>query len=89
MTAAFVVFGIGLITFGCALRGVLEGPAWIAAIGTGAGTIGVAATPLGGWSGDGVHAAFAGFGYVTLVALPALAARPLARVDGVGPGRRS
>ena len=52
MTAGFVVFGIGVIAFGFALRAALHSRAWIAAIGTGACTIGVAATPLGGWSGD-------------------------------------
>ena len=84
MTVAFIAFGIGVIAFGEALHQVLEGRAWIAAIATGACTIGVAATPLGGWSGDGVHAAFAGLGYVALVLLPLLAASPLVRA-----GRRS
>ena len=84
MSLGFVVFGIGLIQFGLALRELVRGPAWIAAIATGACTLGVAATPLGGWFGDGVHAAFAGLGYVTLVLLPLLAAGPLARA-----GRRT
>ena len=79
MTAGFVVFGIGVIAFGFALRAALHSRAWIAAIGTGACTIGVAATPLGGWSGDTAHAVFAGLGYVTLVALPLLASIPFAR----------
>jgi hypothetical membrane protein len=77
MTVGFVVFGLGLIAFGLALRDALEGPAWLAAVGTGASTIAVAATPLGGWSGDTVHGLFATLGYVTIVALPALAARPI------------
>jgi hypothetical membrane protein len=79
MTAGFVGFGLGLIAFGAALRDQLDGPAWIAAVVTGASTIAVAATPLGGWSGDGVHALFAGVGYVSIVALPLLAARPISR----------
>ena len=79
MTAGFVVFGLGLIAFGFALRDALEGPAWVAAIATGGCTIGVAATPLGGWAGDNADATFAGLGYATLVALPLLAACPLAR----------
>jgi cytochrome bd-type quinol oxidase subunit 1 len=79
MTIGFVVFGLGLFAFGFALRESLDGHAWIAAIATGASTIGVAANPLGGWTSDGVHATFAGLGYATLVALPLLAARPLAR----------
>ena len=56
MTSAFVVFGLGLIAFGLALRETLDGPAWIAAVVTGVCTLGVAATPLDGWSGDEVHA---------------------------------
>jgi hypothetical protein len=56
----------------------------MAALATGACTIAVAATPLGGWAPDAVHATFAGLGYATLVALPLLAARPLARL-----GRRA
>jgi hypothetical membrane protein len=78
MTAGFVVFGVGLIAFGFALRTALDGRAWIAAVATGACTTGVAATPLGGWSGDRVHAIFAGLGYITIVALPLLASIPFA-----------
>jgi hypothetical protein len=74
MTTGFVVFGVGLVAFGLALRHSLGGGAWIAAIATGACTIAVAATPLGGWSGDSVHATFAGLGYAAIVLLPALAA---------------
>jgi|tagenome__1003787_1003787.scaffolds.fasta_scaffold20748028_1 hypothetical protein len=79
MTAGFIVFGAGVIAFGVALRATLAGPAWMAAVATAICTLGVAATPLGGWSGDAAHAACAGAGYVTLVALPLLAAQPLAR----------
>jgi hypothetical membrane protein len=78
MTVGFVVFGLGLIAFGFALRTALEGRAWIAAVATGACTVGVAATPLGGWSGDTVHAIFAGRGYSMIVALPLLASIPFA-----------
>jgi hypothetical protein len=84
MTIGFVAFGCGLIAFGAALRAIHFGPAWIPAVATGAATIGVAATPLGGWSGDGAHAAFAGVGYATLVALPLLAATSFAAI-----GRRA
>jgi hypothetical protein len=89
MTIGFVGFGLGAIAFGLALHDTLEGRAWIAAIATGACTLGVAAAPLGGWTGDGVHATFAGLGYATLVALPALAARPLADHDRAGWARAS
>ncbi len=78
MTVGFVVFGVGLIAFGCALRAVLAGRAWIAAVVTGGSTLAVAATPLGGWSGDAVHAMFAGIGYAAIVSLPLLAAYVLA-----------
>jgi hypothetical membrane protein len=89
MTVGFVGFGLGSIAFGLALHEALEGPAWIAALATGACTIGVAATPLGGWAGDGVHATFAGLGYATLVALPLLAAKPLARRGRITRARAS
>jgi hypothetical membrane protein len=79
MTTGFVIDGVGLICFGLALREVLEGRAWMTAVATGVCTIGVAATPLGGWSGDNIHAAFAGLGYASIAALPLLAATPLAR----------
>ena len=79
MTIGFVVFGERLIAFGFSLRATLGGHAWIAAITTGACTIGVAATPLDGWSGDTVHAIFAGLGYLTIVALPLLASMSFAR----------
>jgi hypothetical protein len=79
MTVGFVLFGVGVIAFGVALREVFEGWAWIAAVVTGGSTIGVAATPLGGWSGDVVHATFAGLGYAAIVALPLLAAPALER----------
>ncbi len=79
MTVGFVVFGCGLIAFGFALRVVLDGRAWIAALVTGACTLGVAAAPLKGWSGDTVHGAFASVGYVAIVALPLLAAPAFVR----------
>jgi hypothetical protein len=78
MTVGFVVFGIGLVAYGLALHPALAGGAWLAAIATGGCTIAVAATPLGGWSGDAVHGTFAGLGYATIVLVPALSARELA-----------
>lgn len=79
MTLGFVVFGLGLVAFGLALRTGLGGRSWVAAVTTGSSTIGVAATPLGGWSGNGLHAAFAGVGYAGIVALPLLAAARIGR----------
>jgi hypothetical protein len=75
MSVAFVVYGLGLVAFGSALRDLGERPAAVAAVVTGVATIGVAATPLDGWAGDGLHGACAGIGYAALVALPLLAAR--------------
>ena len=78
MTVGLVVFGLGVSAFGFALREALDGRAWIAAITTGACSLAVAATPLGGWSGDAVHGTFAGLGYAAIVALPLLAGSALA-----------
>jgi len=89
MTGGFVVFGIGAMAYGVALRSTLAGRAWMAAIATGACTLGVAAAPLGGWAGDTTHATFAGLGYATLVALPLLAAAPIARLGRTRAARLS
>ena len=84
MTPAFVTFGVGVIAFGLALRAVGAGPTWISAVATACFTLAVAATPLGGPTRDVVHGVFASLGYVTLVGVPLLAARPLARADHPG-----
>jgi hypothetical membrane protein len=81
MTAAFVAFGAGMTLYAIELRSTLPGPAWTAALVTGVATIGVAAFPLGSPTWDAVHGVFAALGYVTLAAVPLLAARSLAR-DG-------
>ncbi|MCU1465764.1 MAG: hypothetical protein JWM72_1692 [Actinomycetia bacterium] len=81
MTAAFVVFAIGLTFYARALRSTLDGPAWIAALTTGVATLGVAAFPLDHSSTiDSVHGIFAGVGYATLAATALLSARPLLRL---------
>jgi hypothetical membrane protein len=89
MTAGFVVFGLGVVAFGAALRDALDGRAGLACVVTATCTLGVAATPLGGWSGDTVHAVFAGLGYASLAAAPLLAARPFARRGRHGWARAS
>jgi hypothetical membrane protein len=89
MTVGFVAFGCGLVGFGLALREVLQGRAWVAAVVTGAATIGVAGTPLGGWSGDALHAVFAGVGYVAIFAIPVLAAPSLRRIGRIRWARAS
>jgi hypothetical membrane protein len=73
MTAGFLVFGMGVPLFGIALRRRLGGHAGTAAIATGLATIGVAAFPLGPGT-DTDHAVAATAGYVTLAAVPLLAA---------------
>jgi len=79
MTGGFVLFGASMPLFGIAVREVLPGRAWMAAVATGVCTLAVAALPLD--SGvDGLHALSAFLGYVTLAATPLLAARPLARL---------
>lgn len=89
MTAGFVAFGIGVPLYSLALRNSPTGRAWIAAAATGVATLGVAAFPLDGPSGDSAHAAAAGLGYATLAAMPLLAAPPLARAGRRGWSRFS
>jgi hypothetical protein len=81
MTAGFVAFGVGVSLYAIELRSTLPGPAWTAALTTALATLGVAAFPLGSPTRDAVHGVFAAIGYVTLAALPLLAARSFAR-DG-------
>ena len=78
MTAGFVAFGVGVPLFGLALREVLPGRAWIAAVVTGLATLGVALLPLDvSDTVDVLHGVAAGTGYVALAMLPILASRPL------------
>ena len=81
MTAGFLGFGVGMAAFAGGLRPSLPGPAWVAALAAGACTVGVAAVPLDAGRDD-LHGLLAGLGYTALVAVPVLAARPLARFDG-------
>ena len=79
MTAGFVTFGLGVPACGLALRTILDGPTWIAAIVTGVATLGVAALPLDvSHTIDLAHGAAATLGYVSITAVPLLAAQPLA-----------
>ncbi len=78
MTAGLVVFGVAVPLYGVLLRDALPGRSWIALVVTGLATLGVAAVPLGRGT-DGLHGAFAGLGYVSLAAAPALAAFELRR----------
>jgi hypothetical membrane protein len=80
MNAGFLIFAAAMPVYAVPLRAVLPGPAWLAAVATGVGSAGIAATPLG-FSGrlDAAHAVAAGSTYLALAALPLLAAGPLAR----------
>ncbi len=84
MTDGFLGFGAGVAAFAAGgLRPSLDGPAWLAALAAGACTVGVAAVPLDAGR-DGLPCARAGHGDAALVAVPALAARPLAGDDRRG-----
>ena len=89
MTLGFVGFGLGVIAFGLALRAAGAGPAWKAAVATACFTLAVAATPLGAPTRDVIHGTFAALGYLTLAAVPYLAAGPLARAGRPGWARYS
>lgn len=84
MTAGFVGFGLMLPVFAQQLPRLLDaGPALRAsATVAGLSTLAVAAFPLqekAGGTGDAIHAAVAGIGYLAMAVSPALAARPLSR----------
>lgn len=80
MTLGLAALAVGMLLFASTLRESVEGSAWMAATVTGIATIGVAATPLG-WTAavDELHAGLAVTGYVSLVAVPLLAAGRLRR----------
>jgi hypothetical membrane protein len=83
MTAAFVVYGIGLLGYGTALRRAVPGPAGLFAVGTGVATLGVAAFPVGRPTSGAVHGVCAFLGYVGLAAIPLAVWRRL-RAKGHG-----
>lgn len=80
MTAGFVAYGVAVVVGARALAAERLGPSAAALVVNGAATLAVAATPLDR-SGlvDGLHAVAATVGYVSIVAVPALAAGPLRR----------
>ena len=87
MTAGFAAFGIGVPIYARALRIAVPGPAWLAATITGVATLGVGAAPLG--RADTAHNVFATVGYVSLAALPLLAAPTFRRAGAAGWARWS
>ncbi len=76
MTAGLVALGAGMGAYGLALR---PRPVWVLPVANGAITLAVAGFPLDG-EVDAAHGVFAGLGYVTLAAIPAMVGRrrPLA-----------
>jgi hypothetical protein len=89
MTAGFVAFGVGVSLYAIELRSTLPGPAWTAALATSVATLGVAAFSLGSPTRDAVHGVLATIGYVTVAALPLLAARSFSRGGRKGWARAS
>ena len=77
MTLGFVGFGVTVIALGFALDWAGARPAGMSAVATACCTLAVGAVPLGAPTRDVVHGGFASLGYVTLVGVPLLAARPL------------
>lgn len=83
MTAGFVGFGVLLPVFAQRLPALIGGGGPVlraAATVAGLSTLAVAAFPLQeveGGTGDALHAASAGVGYLAMAATPLLAARPL------------
>ncbi|MEN3316539.1 MAG: hypothetical protein V7605_2773 [Acidimicrobiaceae bacterium] len=78
MTSGFVCFGVAVPIYAVALRRNLRGPAWVGAAVSGVATLGIALFPLGvSTRTDGVHNALAAVAYLSLVAAPMLALRPL------------
>jgi hypothetical protein len=93
MTAGMVAFGIGVPVFGLGLRKAVDGPAWLAAIAAGAGSLAVAAVPLRPGEDVPGHAVAASFAYLTVSLVPLLAAphlrgrwRAASIAAGVGAG---
>lgn len=87
MTAGLAAFAVGMLVFAGALRAALAGPAWTAVVVSGVSTLGVLATPLDvSATVDDLHGIFAIAGYVSLAAVPLLAAATLPRGAGLSVG---
>ncbi len=90
MTTGLAGFGFGMLLYAGALREAVPGPVWKAALAAGVAVFGVIAVPLGvSPMTDDVHGVFAIAAYVALVAMPLLAARPLAAGGRRGVARLS
>jgi hypothetical protein len=77
MTAGMAAFGVGVPVFGLGLRRVVDGPAWLAALAAGAGSLAVAALPLRPGEDVPAHAVAAAASYVAVSLVPLLAAPSL------------
>ncbi|MCU1454674.1 MAG: hypothetical protein JWN46_2820, partial [Acidimicrobiales bacterium] len=83
MTAGFVVFGLAVSAYATVVRRRLPGLAWMSAAATALATLLVGALPLDRTATvDRLHAAAAVIGYVTLAAIPLLAASAMADLAG-------
>jgi hypothetical protein len=80
MTAAFVVYGVGVAVGALGMRRTLLRPCWVPAMVNGLATLAVAATPLDRSSTvDALHGLSATIGYLTITAVPLVAAPRLRR----------
>lgn len=77
MTAGLLAYAASVAVYAPELRDRISRPAAAAAALNVLGTIGIATTPLDSALGGGPHAAAAGLSYVSIGALPLLAAGPL------------
>ncbi|MDQ3944106.1 MAG: DUF998 domain-containing protein, partial [Actinomycetota bacterium] len=67
MNAGFLIFAAAMPVYAAPLRSALPGRAWLAAVASGIGTAGIAATPLGSSDRlDVAHAVAAGSTYLAL-----------------------
>jgi len=80
MNASFLIFAAAMPVYAVPLRSALAGRAWLAAVAAGAGSAGIAVTPLGFSDRlDAAHAVAAGSTYLAMAALPLVASPALAR----------
>lgn len=88
MTSGLVAYGLGVGGWSLALRRSLPGPSWVFALVNAAGSLAVAALPLGAGV-DAAHGLAAGGSYVALAGVPLAAVRPLRAAGRVGAARAS
>jgi hypothetical protein len=89
MAAALTTFGLGSITFGCALREPLGDLAAATGVVAGIATLGIAAAPLRPGAPNRAHFAWAALSYAATIGAPLAASGPLARLGRPGAARAS